>query len=241
MGAVAGFIAIILILLICSSIVAWYNQNYQNGSNYYPYEYFTDTSPVTVGQFSGQTQNQINQANQNMSNGSPTPSCKAMYLQREPAQIPDVIQPELPAASPPMALDTKAYPMFSNSLPAEDVSPSEDMTQVADNYLQLNKTYKFDGNKFIDFPADYYLLDDGASGNYAGANNICSKSCCAPQWPVPFKSSANESICNNPNLVGTNYACNSTFQNAGCMCMTKDQAINISTRGGNAGKDMFIY
>jgi len=162
-----------------------------------------------------------------------------MPMETQETQVPNLLKPALQLETRPSA--NMAYPMFSDSLPAEEVSPVEDYTYVSDNYLKLNKKYKFNGDKLVDFPADYYLLNDGANGNFAGTNNICSKSCCAPQWPVPFKTAGNDNVCGDPNLVGTNYACNSTFQNSGCMCMSKEQVYNISTRGGNAGKDEFVY
>jgi len=231
-GFAAVFVIIILVLII-SSCYAWYNNNkynydyqYDNYPNNryqnYMYENFDETSPVTVGTLAKMPQEE-----------------NPGFADNVISKIPDVIKPALRIQN--NSLTTPAYPMFADSLPADDIVPVDDMTYVSDNYLKLGKKYKFDGNKLVDFPADYFLLDDAAQGNMSTSNNICSKSCCAPQWPVPFKTAANDSVCNNPDLIGTNYMCNSTFQNAGCMCMTKNQIYNLSTRGGNAGKDVFVY
>lgn len=36
-------------------------------------------------------------------------------------------------------------------------------------------------------PSNFYFLDDGADGEMSIQHNLCSKSCCAEQWPTPFK------------------------------------------------------
>lgn len=143
------------------------------------------------------------------------------------------------SANPQM---TYTYPIFADTIPVEDVSPLDDMTNISDNYLEIKKQYTYDGARLTDIPDNYYLLDDGQSGEGALTSNLCSKSCCAPQWPLPFKMQDDAFVCaNKDNLVSSNYACNSTFQNAGCMCLTKNQAMNITTRGGNAGRDVLTY
>jgi hypothetical protein len=266
--AFAAFVIVLLFLSLICSILAWYNNNVWYGSmprnGYYDYNYNNydnrynnrdylryenfDNTPTTVGtlaQLSNQEQafvkpDMATGVPNAMSNNIPaTVAVADNQVFAQETQVPAILQPALQLQTKPF--QAKAYPLFSNSLPAENISPVEDMTHVADKYLSIDKKYRFDGNKLVDFPADFYLLDDGASGNYGGVNNICSKSCCAPQWPVPFKTAANDSVCGNPNLVGTNYSCNSTFQDSGCMCMTKEQVLNISTRGGNAGTDALVY
>lgn len=82
---------------------------------------------------------------------------------------------------------------------------------------------------------NYYLLDDGENGT-AGLNfNQCSKSCCSDQYPLPFKMPADESVCaSKDSFVPTNYTCNNAWQDSGCVCLTKDQANFLGSRGGNA-------
>ena len=89
------------------------------------------------------------------------------------------------------------------------------------------------------FPSNYYLLDDGAQGEMSLQNNLCSKSCCGPQWPVPFKQSKDPYVCaNKQKFVGSNMFCNNNFQDSGCLCLEKDQALFLYNRGGN-GRELF--
>lgn len=82
---------------------------------------------------------------------------------------------------------------------------------------------------------NYYLLDDGADGSAGLQFNKCSKSCCSPQYPLPFKVSVDEDVCmNKDEYVPTNYTCNNAWNDSGCACLTKTQAIHIGSRGGNA-------
>jgi hypothetical protein len=138
-------------------------------------------------------------------------------------------------------LTSETYPIFADSVPAASITPVEDMPSVADQYLQIDQKFNYDGSRLTNLPDNIYMLDDGNGGNMGTLNNTCSKSCCAPQWPVPFKSANDDFTCMGDNIIGSNYSCGSTFENAGCMCMTKQQANNITTRGGNAGKDIITY
>jgi hypothetical protein len=78
-------------------------------------------------------------------------------------------------------------------------------------------------------------LDDGAMGA-AGLNfNLCSKSCCAPQYPPPFDVPEDHFVANSKdNFVTNNYTCNNGMQDTGCLCMTKEQANFQNSRGGNS-------
>jgi hypothetical protein len=82
---------------------------------------------------------------------------------------------------------------------------------------------------------NYYLLDDGKGGD-AGLNfNMCSKSCCSDQYPLPFKMPVDKDVCDNKSeFVPTNYMCNNAWQDTGCVCLTKNQANFLGSRGGNA-------
>lgn len=69
---------------------------------------------------------------------------------------------------------------------------------------------------------DYYVLDD----EFNFSNNVCSKSCCAPQWPTPINEPVDPNIINNmDNFVLNNLYCKGQ---EGCMCLTKKQAAMIS-------------
>jgi hypothetical protein len=78
-------------------------------------------------------------------------------------------------------------------------------------------------------------LDDGAGNSYGLMTNLCSKSCCGDQYPTPFDVSTDKEICaHKDEFVPNNLTCNNAFQDSGCLCMTKNQANFISSRGGNA-------
>jgi hypothetical protein len=80
-----------------------------------------------------------------------------------------------------------------------------------------------------------YLLDDGAGGAAGLQFNMCSKSCCKEQYPLPFKMPVDSAVCNSKDkFVPNNYTCNNAWQDSGCVCMTKEQADLIGDRGGNA-------
>jgi hypothetical protein len=83
-------------------------------------------------------------------------------------------------------------------------------------------------------PSNYYFLDDGANNEMGIHNNLCSKSCCSAQWPVPFKQKYDPYVCaNKDQFVPSNIMCNNTFQDSGCLCLTKKQGMHLATRGGN--------
>lgn len=82
---------------------------------------------------------------------------------------------------------------------------------------------------------NYYLLDDGANGAAGLQYNMCSKSCCGEQYPVPFKLPVDSAVCDKSDeFVPNSYTCNNAWQDSGCVCMTKEQAEHIGSRGGNA-------
>lgn len=82
---------------------------------------------------------------------------------------------------------------------------------------------------------NHYLLDDGAGGSAGLQFNMCSKSCCSEQYPLPFKMPVDSAVCGSKDeFVPNNYTCNNAWQDSGCVCMTKDQANFIGSRGGNA-------
>lgn len=77
-------------------------------------------------------------------------------------------------------------------------------------------------------------LDDGANGDMSMAKNMCSKSCCSQQWPVPFpleKDAMVEKL--KDKFVPNGYSCNNAWQDSGCLCMTKDQRDFLDNHGNN--------
>lgn len=88
-------------------------------------------------------------------------------------------------------------------------------------------------------PSNYYFLDDGANGEFSVQHNMCSKSCCSEQWPTPFKQKYDPYVCNNKDkFVPSNIFCNNSFQDSGCLCLSKKQASFMYNRGGN-GREWF--
>lgn len=88
-------------------------------------------------------------------------------------------------------------------------------------------------------PADFFFINDGADGKYSITSNLFSKSCCSTQWPVPFHQKYDPFVCGNKDeYVGSNIFGSNTFQDAGCACLTKDQAKFLYNRGDN-GREWF--
>ena len=81
---------------------------------------------------------------------------------------------------------------------------------------------------------DNYFIDDGADGTFGLTSSLCSKSCCAQQYPLPFDLPDDLLIRNSGvKYVSTNYTCNNGFQDTGCVCMTEEQLNFLSKRGNN--------
>ena len=71
-------------------------------------------------------------------------------------------------------------------------------------------------------------------GNAGLGYSMCSKSCCAPQYPPPFSLPKDDLVLNSgQEFVGTSYACSNTWQDSGCLCMTKEQGQFLDSHGGN--------
>ena len=94
-------------------------------------------------------------------------------------------------------------------------------------------------NPSEDIPDNFYFLDDGAGGKMSIQHNLASKSCCAEQYPTPFKLKKDPYVCaNKDKFVVSNVMANTAFSDSGCSCVTKDQAHFIYNRGGN-GREWF--
>lgn len=75
----------------------------------------------------------------------------------------------------------------------------------------------------------------GLDGEFSMGYNMCSKSCCSPQYPPPFDLPIDPLVCgSDKEFVPSSYTCNNGWQDAGCLCMTKDQASFLSHRGNNS-------
>jgi len=78
------------------------------------------------------------------------------------------------------------------------------------------------------------VLDDAMMGNAGLSYDLCSKSCCSPQYPPPFALPVDDLTCKSgEKFVGTSYKCNNAWQDSGCVCLTEKQHKFLSSRGGN--------
>jgi len=145
------------------------------------------------------------------------------------------------------------FPMFtegfdaSNNMPVNPAPTSVDPKSYQPNLSNAiaNSPFQSLPNTVLppwgQNPNDYGhvdILDDGMNGN-AGLNfNLCSKSCCSPQYPTPFPMPADPLVCSSEQeFVPTSYTCNNAWQDSGCLCMTKQQALFLNNRGNN-GHDL---
>lgn len=88
-------------------------------------------------------------------------------------------------------------------------------------------------------PSNYYFLDDGAGGEMSIQHNLCSKSCCSEQWPTPHLNKYDPYVCqNSEKFVPSRIFCNNSFQDSGCLCLSRKQAQFLYNRGGN-GREWF--
>ena len=79
------------------------------------------------------------------------------------------------------------------------------------------------------------ILDDGAKGNLSFGYNMCSKSCCSNTYPPPFSVTPDDFLLRSKDeFVPTSYSCTNAWQDAGCLCMTREQAYHLNSRGSNA-------
>ena len=78
-------------------------------------------------------------------------------------------------------------------------------------------------------------LDDGYNGAMGLNYNMCSQSCCSPQYPPPFALAEDKMVEKHKDkFVPNNYVFNNAWNDTGCVFMTKKQHEYIGSRGGNA-------
>lgn len=80
-------------------------------------------------------------------------------------------------------------------------------------------------------------LGDGPDNKDGGSGRFSERSpaCCSAQYPIPFQVKINDKIMKNKdNYVPNPYMGNNNWENAGCTCMTRENAIKLAKRGYNA-------
>ena len=113
----------------------------------------------------------------------------------------------------------------------------DDTIQSGSLFIPQPEYYNTQGEKIIlgdiDPTSQIGSTDLGDNGlNF----NLCSKSCCGDQWPVPFKMPVDRMTCGSKDeFVPSNYMCNNGWQDSGCLCLKKDQSKFIDSRGDNSG------
>lgn len=151
--------------------------------------------------------------------------------------------------------ESEAAPVEAPAKPeaqAEEAAPKKDGDYPTGPYVDSQTGTLIDGPGFekqeVDdvyrepsssIPSNYYFLDDGAGGEMSIQHNLCSRSCCSEQWPTPFKRKYDPYVCGNKDkFVPSRIMCSNSFQDAGCLCLTKKQAAHLYNRGGN-GREWF--
>jgi hypothetical protein len=78
------------------------------------------------------------------------------------------------------------------------------------------------------------VLNPPAFNNKSYNLGVCSKNCCATQWPVPINLTEKSNV--NPKDIGNKYyrsnlTCNNGVINTGCVCLTKGSDKLLANRG----------
>ena len=137
----------------------------------------------------------------------------------------------------PMFCAGGSYENFDDSKPLKSQVGNPDLNnEIAASPImglpdEVIPPWGYDTNKFGDFSE----LHDGADGGAGMAFNLCSQSCCSPQYPLPFAMPVDPLVCDSKQkFLPSSYACNNGWQNSGCLCMTEEQTLLLNTRGGNS-------
>ena len=145
--------------------------------------------------------------------------------------------------------------MLKNYGEYDDMQNLGSFEHMTDNHAPFNPNNRLskdaEKNGFVGLPNDSdYPWTNVNSTKYGEVDSLlgddlndlnfglCSKSCCTQQYPLPFSLPADkfvqQAIAEGKEFVPSNYTCNNSWQDTGCMCMTKKDAKLLSARGMNA-------
>jgi hypothetical protein len=103
------------------------------------------------------------------------------------------------------------------------------------NFEKMNQTVEPPWSNKVEKKADYGKVDSLSPVRMGLNYNLCSKSCCSQQWPVPFSLAPDKLVKDSgKEYVPSSYTCNNSWQDSGCLCMEKDQALFLESRGTNS-------
>lgn len=153
---------------------------------------------------------------ENLTNNSDKTGVKITNKSKDSQDPTELHQPDIP--TPVMLYDRKTGVVTAASefvgLPSE-IEPTTG-SELVSNYGRIDR------------------LDDGYNGGMGLNYNMCSKSCCSPQYPPPFNLEKDVMVEKmKDKFVPNNYMCNNAWNDSGCVCMTAKQRDYIEGRGGN--------
>ena len=103
-----------------------------------------------------------------------------------------------------------------------------------DKFVELNQIVDPPWANDVGNNAKYGEVDALLPARMGLNYNLCSKSCCSQQWPVPFSLAPDKLVTESgKEYVPSSYTCNNAWQDTGCLCMEKDQALFLNSRGMN--------
>ena len=106
---------------------------------------------------------------------------------------------------------------------------------IGSNYIPLPEKVDYPWSQNTGNYGEADIIDDGSKGNLGLNWNMCSKSCCSVQYPPSFSVTPDDYVLmSDEDYVPSNYTCNNGWQDSGCLCLTKEQALHLNRRGGNA-------
>lgn len=110
---------------------------------------------------------------------------------------------------------------------------------IDDNFIPLPTEAEYPWTKNTGNFGEADILDDGGFGNLGFNFSIFDKACCSSQWPTPFSIPPSDYVLmSGKKFYPSSYKGNDGWNDSGCACLTKEQSVHLSRRGGNAFEDI---